>query len=89
MNENTLLTIAGAIILILVGVIGYLMAKVITKVDTVSDNVGKILVINGITNEMVKSHKEQIQFLQAKLHDNAEAWIELWKDYDLNSIKHK
>ena len=89
MTNDTLLVISGAIIMVLVGIIGYLLAKMVTKQDTMADNIGKILVINGITNEMVMTHKEQIAFLQAKLHDNSAAWVELWKDYDLNSIKHR
>jgi hypothetical protein len=89
MTNETLLAISGTIILGLLCILGWFLAGVMKKMDNVALDVAKILAINGITNEKLKTHEEQISFLQAKQHDNAEKWTELWKDYNLNQIKHK
>jgi len=83
MNTEMLLTVCGTIIVGLLIIIGWFLVGVMAKMDSVSKNVNQILTINGITNEKLNTHEAQIHFMQAKLHDNADKWAELWKDYDI------
>lgn len=89
MSNEMIIGIAGTLITGLFLIIGYFANKIVTKVDMVSDNVTKILAVQGIADEKLKSHEDQLKFLHAKQHDNSDKWTELWKDYDLHSIKHR
>lgn len=89
MESEVIWSIIGTTVAGLLLIVGFFANKALSKIDEVAADVGKILIISGITDEKIKSHEEQITFLQAKAHDNAEKWAYLYKEYNLHAIRNK
>lgn len=86
MNVETLqfaLSVSGGLLLITITILGVFLKGILTQNKDMGEKINAILQVNGIVNEKVKTHEQQISFMNAKMVDNADKWADLFKEYNL------